>query len=40
VEANARFRISLAEQPGLSVDVATLASVYEQAIPRRLAASA
>jgi phosphoribosylformylglycinamidine synthase len=40
VEGNARLRISLAEQPVLTMDVATLSSVYEQGIPRRLAASA
>jgi phosphoribosylformylglycinamidine synthase len=40
VEDNRRLRISLAEQPLLTVEVARLAGVYEQAIPRRLAASA
>ena len=40
VEGDGQLRISLAEDPVLNADVAALASVYEQAIPRRLVASA
>ncbi|MCT0231168.1 phosphoribosylformylglycinamidine synthase subunit PurL [Synechococcus sp. CS-1324] len=40
VEGDGRLAINLATQPVLNAEVATLAALYEQAIPRRLAVSA